>query len=101
MAASPLPPRCSGRDNDNAGIDFGLGKVSQEAADADQDAGLAPRTTEELIELTYQAQATPWLILQPDMQFIVNPGGGIPDPNDPAHDLRDEFVAGMRGIVTF
>jgi porin len=95
--AAPLP----GRDNDNAGIDFGLGKVSQEAAGADQDAGLAPRTTEELIELTYQAQATPWLILQPDMQFIVNPGGGIPDPNDPTHNLRDEFVAGIRAIVTF
>jgi porin len=94
---APLP----GRDNDSAGIDFGLGKVSRGAADVDQDAGLAPRTTEELIELTYQAQATPWLILQPDMQFIVNPGGGTPDPNDPTHDLRDEFVAGVRGIVTF
>jgi hypothetical protein len=35
------------------------------------------------------------------MQFIVNPGGGIPDPNDPTHNLRDEFIAGMRAIVTF
>ncbi len=95
--AAPLP----GRENDNAGIDFGLGKVSREAADADQDAGLAPRSTEELIELTYQAQANSWLILQPDMQFIVNPGGGTPDPNDPTHNLRNEFVAGIRAIVTF
>ncbi len=94
---APLP----GRDNDTAGVDFGLGKVSPDAAAADRDAGLAPRTTEELIELTYQAQATPWLILQPDMQFIVNPGGGIPDPNDPTHNLRDEFISGMRAIVTF
>ncbi len=94
---APLP----GRDNDTAGIDFGLGKVSGEAADADQDAGRAPRTTEELIELTYQAQATPWLILQPDMQIIVNPGGGTPDPNDPKHNLSDEFVTGIRAIVTF
>jgi porin len=94
---APLP----GRDNDTAGIDFGLGKVSPDAAAADRDAGLAPRTTEELFELTYQAQATPWLILQPDMQFVVNPGGGIPDPNDPTRHLRDEFVAGIRAVVTF
>jgi porin len=94
---APFP----GRDNDSAGIDFGLGKVSSQAADADEDAGLPGRTTEELIELTYQAQATHWLILQPDMQFIVNPGGGTPDPSDPTHNLRNEFVAGIRGIVTF
>ena len=94
---APFP----GRDNDSAGIDFGLGKVSSQAAAADEDAGLPGRTTEELIELTYQAQATPWLILQPDLQFIANPGGGTPDPADPAHNLRDELVLGLRGIVTF
>ncbi len=94
---APFP----GRDNDSAGIDFGLGKVSSQAADADQDAGLARRTTEELIELTYQAQATPWLILQPDIQFVINPGAGTPDPNAPTHNLRNEFVAGVRAVVTF
>jgi len=94
---APLP----GRDNDQAGIDFGLGKVSGRTADADRDAGLPAQGTEELIELTYQAQVTPWLVMQPDAQYIVNPGAGIPDPNDPSHNLRNEFVAGMRAIVTF
>lgn len=94
---SPLP----GRDNDQAGIDFGLGKVSDRTADADRAAGLPAQGTEELIELTYQAQVTPWLTMQPDAQYIVNPGAGVPDPNNPVHNLRNEFVAGMRVIVMF
>jgi porin len=94
---APLP----GRDNDQAGLDFGIGRVSSRAADLDRDAGAPAQSTEELFELTYQAQATPWLLVQPDMQFIVNPGAGVQDPNDPTHNLRNEFVAGARLIVTF
>jgi porin len=95
--AAPVP----GRDNDSAGIDFGLGKVSDRATDADLDAGLKPRGTEELIELTYQAQITPWLVAQPDLQYIWTPGGGVQDPNEPSHSLRNELVIGARGVVTF
>ena len=95
--AAPLP----GRDNDQAGVDFGIGRVSSRAAGLDRDLGAPAQTTEELIELTYQAQATPWLLVQPDLQFIANPGAGVQDPNDLSHNLRDEFVAGARFIVTF
>jgi porin len=94
---APLP----GRGNDSAGIDFGLGKVSSRAADLDRDEGVAARGTEELIELTYQAQVTPWLVVQPDAQYVINPGGGVQDPDDITHNLRDEFVAGARAVVTF
>ncbi len=95
--AAPLP----GRDNDTVGIDFGLGKISSRAADLDQDSGVKRRGTEELVELTYQAQLTPWLILQPDLQYVFTPGGGLPDPADSTHSLRNEFVAGARALVTF
>jgi porin len=95
--AAPLP----GRDNDQAGIDFGLGKVSSRVAGLDRDQGITAQGTEELIEATYQAQATPWLVLQPDFQYIVNPGAGVPDPIDPTHDLHNEFVAGIRVVTTF
>lgn len=94
---APLP----GRDNDQAGIDFGIGKVSSQAAAFDQDSGLPARTTEELIELTYQAQVTGWLIVQPDMQYVINPGAGVLNPNDPTQKLRNEFIAGVRAVVTF
>jgi porin len=94
---APLP----GRDNDQAGIDFGLGQVSSSVASLDRDEGITARGTEELIELTYQAQITPWLQLQPDVQYIVNPGAGIPDPSNPVQNLRNELVAGARSVITF
>lgn len=95
--AAPLP----GRDNDQAGVDFGLGKVSGRAAGLDRDGGATVQGTEELIELTYQAQVTPWLTLQPDIQYVINPGAGIQDPANPIHNLRNELVAGARADVTF
>jgi porin len=95
--AAPIP----GRDSDQAGIDFGLGKVSSRVADLDRDEGLPMQGTEGLIELTYQAQVKPWLVLQPDVQFVVNPGAGVLDPADPTHNLRNELVVGTRAVVTF
>ena len=95
--AAPLP----GRDNDQAGIDFGIGKISSRLQGADRDQGLKAQTTEQLVELTYQAQLLPWLVVQPDVQYIFNPGAGIPDPADPAHNIRNELVAGARFTTTF
>lgn len=95
--AAPLP----GRENDQMGMDFGIGKVSSRLAGLDRDSGNKAQTTEELVELTYQAQVTPWLVLQPDVQYVFNPGAGILDPSDPTHNLRNELVAGARFITTF
>jgi porin len=44
-------------------------------------------------EFTYQAQVTKWLTVQPDIQFIINPGG--------THDLSNALVIGARAVVTF
>ncbi|MDY6947997.1 MAG: carbohydrate porin, partial [Pseudomonadota bacterium] len=43
---------------------------------------------ESAIELTYRVQARSWLALQPDLQYIINPG------TDPA--LEDAWVVGLR-----
>jgi porin len=94
---APIPSR----DNDQAGIDFGLGKVSGRAAALDRDGGVTAQGTEELIELTYQAQVTTWLTLQPDIQYVINPGAGVQDPAAPTHNLHNEFIAGARANVTF
>ncbi len=95
--AAPIP----GRDNDTAGLDFGLGKVSSRTGGLDLDSGAPRQTTEELFELTYAAQVVPWLVVQPDIQYTVNPGGGVPDPNDPSHNIRNELVIGARVVTTF
>jgi porin len=100
---SPLPTR----EDDTFGIGFGVAKVSPAAAGLDQDTasvngGFFPiRSTETFIEVTYQAQVTPWLQVQPDFQFIHRPGGGIPDPNNPNQRLQDEAVFGARTNITF
>jgi porin len=95
--AAPLP----GRDSDQAGIDLGVGHVSSRAAGLDRDQGVAPRGFETLFELTYQAQVTPWLQVQPDVQFVVNPGGGVADPDAGGGRLRNELVVGARAVTSF
>ncbi|HYP64689.1 MAG TPA: carbohydrate porin [Acidocella sp.] len=95
--AAPFP----GRDNDQAGIDFGIGKVSSRAADLDEASGAPRRGTEELFELTYQAQVFPWLVAQPDIQYVIDPGAGALNPNDPTRKLDNELVIGARVVTTF
>jgi porin len=62
----------TGRDNDVAGFSFAYGKLSRDLEDQDYEIGL---------EGTYIFQVTPWLGLQPDLQFIVHPGGSGSIPN--------------------
>lgn len=100
---APLP----GRDDDTFGIGFGFAKVSPSVSAFDRDTaavtgGFYPiRSSETFLEVTYQAQVTPWLQVQPDFQFIHRPGGGIPDPNNPNRRLQDEAVLGVRTTITF
>ncbi len=86
-------------------LTFGVAyqKISPDAAAADRDAGLAViRSNEIVFELSYQAQLAPWWVLQPDIQYIVHPGGNVPDPNNPlvAGEERDRHV-GLRSTIKF
>ena len=44
-------------------------------------------------ELTYRVRVLPFLSLQPDVQYVANPGG---DP-----DLDDALVVGLRAVLFF
>ena len=59
------------------------------------------RGSETFIEVTYQIQATGWWQLQPDFQYVFNPGGGIQNPNNPAQRVGNEAIFGLRSIITF
>ena len=48
---------------------------------------------EALLEFTYQVNLAPWLSVQPDLQYIVHPGGS---PRN-----NDALVLGTRTVVTF
>ena len=55
---------------------------------------------ETVLEVTYAYQALPWLILQPDAQYVINPGAGFPIPPGRA-PLKNAFVAGVRAAIEF
>lgn len=100
---APLP----GRDNDTFGVAYGFGHVSNSARGADQLSALSSgtampvRSSESFIEVTYQAQVTPWLQVQPDFQYVFTPGGGIADPYTPGKRIANEAIFGARTNVTF
>lgn len=97
------------RDNDTLGIGFGVGSIGSSARQADRDrialngpSTLAlVRSNETFIEVTYQAQVTPWLQVQPDFQYVMRPAGGVPNPYSPARRLGDEAIFGVRTSITF
>ena len=39
--------------------------------------------------------------LQPDVQYFINPGLGIANPNEPTQRIKNEFVVGLRTNITF
>ena len=95
-----------GRDGDTAGIGFGYAHISSRARAFDQDVArlngnVTPvRSSETFIEATYQAQITPWLQLQPDVQYVMNPGAGVANPAT-GRKLGNELVLGVRSNITF
>ncbi len=101
--AAPLP----GRDDDIVGLGVGYAHVSSRAAAYDRDVvalgnpGYPVRSSETFVEATYQAQVTPWLQMEPDIQYVMHPGGGLLNPNSPGHRIANEVVIGMWSSVTF
>jgi porin len=100
----PMP----GRDNDVFGLGFGLARVSTGAAAFDRDLQFFERTVytpvrsaETFLEATYQAQVLPSWQIQPDIQYIINPAGGIANPNDPTQKIKNQVVIGLRTNITF
>src|SRR5271166_878762 len=100
----PLP----GRDNDVFGLGFGVAQVSKGAANNDRALQVFEPTvytpvrgTETFLEATYQAQILPSLQIQPDVQYIINPGGGLANPDEPYQKIKNEFVVGLRTNITF
>ena len=97
-----------GRDDDTAGIGFGYTRVSSSAAGFDQDTAFynpgvftAIRHSETFIEATYQYQVTPWWTIQLDVQYVVIPGAGVVNPNNPTQKVKNEAVIGVRSTIQF
>ncbi|GIL39412.1 carbohydrate porin [Roseiterribacter gracilis] len=89
------------RADDMVGIALAYNKVSDTLRRADRAAGLPARESESVIELTYQYAAASWLVVQPDLQYVIRPGGGVLDPNVPTRRVPNATVAGLRTTLRF
>jgi porin len=93
------------RPNDKVGVAAAVARVGDNARGLDADTGLfgnlhyPVRSSEEMIEIMYQAQLNPWLMVQPDLQYIVNPDGGVLNPDGTLR--KNAWVIGVRSLVKF
>ncbi len=81
------------RNADTLGVAFAYAQLSSGAKQAETDGGSVGVGAEMALEITYQAQITKWLSIQPDLQVIINPGGN--------QDLNNAVVIGGRVSITF
>lgn len=77
-----------GRDEDEVGFGIAAAHNGRRFKQAQRRLGSPVENSEIAFELTYRAQLTPWLALQPILAYVVNPGT---DPH-----LHDAVVFGMR-----
>lgn len=83
----------NGRNEDKLGLAIASIYNSKKYISAQFDAGTPVDIAEKNVELTYLAQIKPWLAIQPDFQYVVNPG------TDPS--VKDAVVLGMRFQISF
>jgi len=97
------------RDDDTLGVGMGFAHVSSRAADLDRDQKLFSNSSnypirdgETFVEATYQYQVTPWWQVQPDFQYVFNPGAGVANPKSPTgKKVGNEAVLGFRMNFAF
>lgn len=99
-----------GREQDVFGFGVAYAQISNDLIQLTNDSNNANGTNtpagsyEMVFEWTYQFVVAPWWTVQPDVQYIVHPGGGrVADPDDSAGAtaLKDAVVLGVRTSITF
>jgi len=97
-----LVPR---RPDDKIGIAGAYARVGDNARGLDADTAMfgnfffPVRSGEAMVEMIYQAQIAPWWMLQPEVQYIVRPGGGVLNPDG---GLRpNAWVLAIRSALSF
>jgi porin len=77
------------RDNDVLGVAVAYGHLNNNPQDNEESSNPG---YEIVFEATYQMELTPWLSLQPDLQYVVHPSGT---------DIPNALVLGARATVSF
>jgi len=95
------------RPADTLGLGVGYAHVSNQVAQLDQNTAnftntfIPIRNSETFVELTYQYQWMPWIQIQPDIQYAMNPGAGLANPNIPNSKIKNELILGIRTNISF
>ncbi len=95
------------RPDDAFGLAVAYARIGRAAIGLDQDMNapgpstVAVRSSELVMEATYSAQVAPGFNLQPNIQYVIRPGGGAADPYNPARALRNAAIFGLRTSVKF
>jgi porin len=89
------------RPNDVFGIGLAYTGISDDASAFDRDSGLSViRNHETLLEISYTAEIKPGWTLQPDLQYIWQPGGNVPDDAGTGA-VKNAAVLGARTTINF
>jgi porin len=84
-----------GRPNDGFAIGFAYTSISDDVSAFDRDLGEpVARNYEALIEVAYTFEVKPGFTIQPDFQYIFQPGGNVAD-------VDDAVVVGARSSINF
>ena len=82
-----------GRTKDRTMLHFIYGDISRDFARSSQVAGGRRAESEKVLEIAHRFQVTPWSYFQPDIQYVIDPGG--------TGDIDDALVIGAQMGVTF
>ena len=85
-----------GRDDDQLGFAVATARFGEEYRRAQRSLGSPWDASEINLELSYRFPVADWLVLQPDVQYVVNPSGDPTLENALAFGLRFELAAGLR-----
>ncbi len=91
--------------DDSISVGAGYARISSAARGFDQDTAsfgmpAAVRNYEAVLEATYSHQIARGWTVQPDIQYIMHPGGGASDPNSPSGQrIPDALILGVRMTV--
>lgn len=81
------------RDTDVFGVGFAYNHYSRDFSSAGVIAKEPGRDYESVMEVTYRAQLTPCISLQPDLQYVSHPAGQT--------EVKNAVVLGIRSAITF
>lgn len=81
------------RDNDVTGFELVYTKYSDKLKESQQSVGSSPQKYEIMFEFTHKIMITKWMYMQPDLQYIIQPGG--------TGNIDDALVLGFQFGLTF